>query len=109
MSLPLEDASVDVVISNGVLNLTPDKAVAYGEVFRVLKPGGRFLYADIAVAGDEPRLHAHVVVGKADGTAHGGHLIDAIVRPTLEVMLTEAPAHLRRRFDPKTGLALLAV
>ena len=49
MSLPLDDASVDVVISNGVLNLTPDKAVAYGEVFRVLKPGGRFLYADIIV------------------------------------------------------------
>ena len=49
MSLPLDDASVDVVISNGVLNLTPDKSVAYGEVFRVLKPGGRFLYADIIV------------------------------------------------------------
>ncbi len=49
MSLPLEDASVDVVISNGVLNLTPDKSVAYAEVFRVLKPGGRFLYADIIV------------------------------------------------------------
>lgn len=49
MSLPLEDASVDVVISNGVLNLTPDKSVAYGEVFRVLRPGGRFLYADIIV------------------------------------------------------------
>ena len=49
MALPLEDASVDVVISNGVLNLTPDKRVAYGEVFRVLRPGGRFLYADIIV------------------------------------------------------------
>jgi ubiquinone/menaquinone biosynthesis C-methylase UbiE len=43
MSLPLDDASVDVVLSNGVLNLTPDKSVAYGEVFRVLRPGGRFL------------------------------------------------------------------
>jgi SAM-dependent methyltransferase len=52
MSLPLEDSSVDVVISNGVLNLTPDKSVAYGEVFRVLKPGGRFLYADIVVASE---------------------------------------------------------
>jgi SAM-dependent methyltransferase len=52
MALPLDDASVDVVISNGVLNLTPDKAVAYGEVFRVLKPGGRFLYADIAVGSE---------------------------------------------------------
>lgn len=49
MSLPLEDASVDVVISNGVLNLTPDKSVSYGEVLRVLKPGGRFLYGDIVV------------------------------------------------------------
>lgn len=52
MSLPLEDAGADVVISNGVLNLTPDKSVAYGEVFRILKPGGRFLYADIVVGSE---------------------------------------------------------
>lgn len=52
MSLPLDDASVDFVISNGVLNLTSDKSVAYGEVFRVLKPGGKFLYADIVVANE---------------------------------------------------------
>ena len=52
MALPLEDASVDFVISNGVLNLTSDKSVAYGEVFRVLKPGGKFLYADIVVANE---------------------------------------------------------
>lgn len=52
MSLPLDDASADVVISNGVLNLTPDKTIAYGEVFRVLKPGGRFLYADIIVGSE---------------------------------------------------------
>jgi len=50
MSLPLDDSSVDVVISNGVLNLTSDKSIAFGEVFRILKPGGRFLYADIIVA-----------------------------------------------------------
>ena len=52
MSLPLDDASVDVAISNGVLNLVPDKSVAYGEVLRVLKPGGSFLYADIVVASE---------------------------------------------------------
>jgi SAM-dependent methyltransferase len=52
LALPLDDASVDVVISNGVLNLTPDKAVAYGEVHRVLRPGGRFLYGDIVVGSE---------------------------------------------------------
>jgi SAM-dependent methyltransferase len=52
MSLPVEDATVDFVISNGVLNLTSNKAIAYGEVFRVLKPGGRFLYADIVVGSE---------------------------------------------------------
>lgn len=50
LSLPVESESVDVVISNGVLNLTPDKNQAFGEVFRILKPGGQFLYGDIVVA-----------------------------------------------------------
>lgn len=47
--LPLSDRSVDLVISNGVLNLVPDKARAYQEVYRVLRPGGRFQVADIVV------------------------------------------------------------
>lgn len=55
----------------------------------------------------EPKIHAHIVVGKADGTAHGGHLLDGHVRPTLEVILVETPGHLRRTLDPDTGLALL--
>lgn len=56
---------------------------------------------------DEPQVHAHVVVGRRDGTAHGGHLLEAQVWPTLEVVITESPRHLRRRFDEETGLALL--
>jgi uncharacterized protein len=65
------------------------------------------LTGNIALADGEPRLHSHVVVSKADGTAHGGHLLGAHVRPTLEVIITESPAHLQRRSDPETGLALI--
>jgi predicted DNA-binding protein with PD1-like motif len=56
-----------------------------------------------------PKLHLHTVLGRRDGSALGGHLKSARVRPTLEVIITEAPAHLRRKEDPKTGLALIAI
>lgn len=52
-------------------------------------------------------LHVHLVVGKRDGTAMAGHLGQAHVRPTLEVVLTESPAHLHKVMDQKTGLALI--
>ena len=54
LELPVESGSIDVVISNGVLNLAPDKRRTYSEVLRVLRPGGRFLYADIVVASELP-------------------------------------------------------
>jgi len=65
------------------------------------------LVGDVALDKGEPKIHAHVVVGKADGTAHGGHLLEAHVRPTLEVILTESPRHLRRTHDPESGIALI--
>lgn len=65
------------------------------------------LAGDISLEGETPKVHAHVVVGKADATAHGGHLIEGHVRPTLEIVLTETPQHLRRRFDATTGLGLI--
>ena len=65
------------------------------------------LVGDISVGQDGPKIHGHVVLGKSDGTACGGHLLSGIVRPTLEIVLTETPAHLRRRFDPESGLALI--
>jgi uncharacterized protein len=67
------------------------------------------LVSDVALKGGEPQVHAHVVVGRADGTAHGGHLLEAHVWPTLEVVLIESPAHLRRELDEETGLPLIAL
>jgi predicted DNA-binding protein with PD1-like motif len=55
----------------------------------------------------EPKVHAHVVVGRRDGTAHGGHLLEAYVRPTLEVFLVESPKPLRRKMSAEVGLPLI--
>ena len=65
------------------------------------------LVGDIALEDGEPKVHAHLVVGKSDGSAHGGHLVEGHVRPTLEIVLTELPRHLHKRFDPESGLALI--
>jgi predicted DNA-binding protein with PD1-like motif len=65
------------------------------------------LIGDVALDKNEPKVHAHVVVGRADGEARGGHLLGARVWPTLEVVLVESPRHLRKRHDPETGLALI--
>jgi len=63
---------------------------------------------DIAVGDDgKPSLHLHAVLGLSDGSTRGGHLLKAIVRPTLEVMVTETSAHLHRRKRPELGIALI--
>ena len=67
------------------------------------------LIGDIVGDGDDVKVHVHAVVGRRDGSAHGGHLLEAVVWPTLEVVITETPAHLRRRFDPETGAALIVM
>jgi predicted DNA-binding protein with PD1-like motif len=57
----------------------------------------------------KPALHIHLVLGKRDGSAVAGHLAKGLVRPTLEVIITEAPTHLQRRKDPETGLNLIGL
>ena len=52
--LPAPDSSVDVVISNCVINLSPDKSAVFGEIYRVLKPGGRIIISDVLRSGDMP-------------------------------------------------------
>jgi predicted DNA-binding protein with PD1-like motif len=66
------------------------------------------LVGDVALApGGQPALHIHAVLGRRDGTALAGHLSEARVRPTLEIILTESPAHLQKVHDPESGLALI--
>lgn len=62
---------------------------------------------DIAHADGEPVVHVHVVLGLPDGSTRGGHLLDASVWPTLELVLTEWPKHLCKRSDAEVGLPLL--
>jgi len=95
-------AFADVVLGYFERERRDYKRITIAEQVEVLS-----LVGDIALKDDEPKVHAHVVVGKADGTAHGGHLLEARVWPTLELVLTESPKHLRRRSDAETGLALI--
>jgi uncharacterized protein len=67
------------------------------------------LVGDIALDGGKPKVHAHAVLGKRDGSTVGGHLLEAHVRPTLEVLLIESPAYLRRVHDAHSGLALIRI
>lgn len=67
------------------------------------------LIGDVSLNEGKPNIHAHVVLGKRDGSTAGGHLIEAHVRPTLEVILTESPKHLTRRFDRESGLPLISL
>ena len=66
------------------------------------------LTGDVALDGSEPKVHAHVVVGRSDTTVRGGHLLDGMVRPTLELIIEDSPSHLRKRHDPETGIGLIA-
>ncbi len=66
------------------------------------------LTGDVALGPDgAPAIHVHCVLGRRDYSAVAGHLVTATVRPTLELVLTESPVHLRKRHDPQSGLALI--
>ena len=68
------------------------------------------MIGDVALAPNgEPALHIHLVLGRRDGSALAGHLSEAEVRPTLEVIVTENPAHLRKQVDRESGLPLISV
>jgi predicted DNA-binding protein with PD1-like motif len=65
------------------------------------------LLGDVAEGQDGPILHMHTVLGLSDGTTRGGHLLEGKVFPTLEVVVTETPAQLRKVMRPDIGVALI--
>ena len=68
------------------------------------------LIGDMAIGPDgKPSVHAHAVLGRRDGTAMAGHLQEGQVRPTLEIIVTESPAHLCKATDAESDLALIKV
>jgi predicted DNA-binding protein with PD1-like motif len=63
---------------------------------------------DVATTEDgKPQVHAHVVIAKRGGSAYGGHLLELHVEPTLEIVLTETPVHLRKRSLPGLPVATI--
>jgi predicted DNA-binding protein with PD1-like motif len=65
------------------------------------------MIGDIALYQGKPVVHTHLVVGGPDGVTRGGHVLDAYVSPTLEVMVTVDPVPMQKRFDPETDLTLI--
>jgi uncharacterized protein len=65
------------------------------------------MIGDIALYQGKLPVHTHMVVGLPDGTTKGGHVLDARVSPTLEVMVTVDPIAMHKRFDPETDLTLI--
>ena len=100
-SIPLPDASVDVVISNCVINLSADKDAVLREAFRVLRPGGRFAVSDVVVEGDLPaavRADMEAYVGCVAGALERGDYLrrleavgfaDADIEPTRRYLFSD--------------------
>lgn len=82
------------------------------EQVEVVSLNGRITLPEGADVADpafdrDPQFHIHCVLGYADGRTVGGHLFEAVVRPTLEVFITESPAHLGRSKNPESGLPVI--
>ena len=105
-AIPLPDASVDVIISNCVVNLAADKGKVIREAYRVLKPGGRFAVSDIVVRGDMPsevRRSMEMWVGCLAGALEEGEFQDLL----REAGFREPSVEPTRIYDPQAARSFL--
>ena len=80
-NIPLENNIADVVVSNCVLNLVPDKPKAFSEIFRILKPGGHFCVSDIVIKGELPaalKKSAEMYAGCVSGAVQQNQYLEII-------------------------------
>src|SRR5712692_2268056 len=106
-AIPLPDASVDVIISNCVINLSADKDRVFAEAFRVLKPGGRFAVSDVVVRGDVPaeiRKSIELWIGCVAGALEEREYRDKLAKAGFETVDVE-PTRIYRVEDAKEFLA----
>ena len=106
-SIPLPDATVDVIISNCVINLSGDKDRVIAEAFRVLKPGGRFAVSDVVVHGAVPveiRKSVELWVGCVAGAMEDSEYVDKLRRAGFEQISLETT----RTYDVRDAKEFLA-
>jgi ubiquinone/menaquinone biosynthesis C-methylase UbiE len=89
-AIPLPDTSVDVIISNCVINLAPDKAPVLQEAFRVLKPGGRFAVSDIVIHGGLPAELQDTTTLRRDLSSWAGCIAGALTDAEYAALLSAA-------------------
>ncbi|MGH7275400.1 MAG: arsenite methyltransferase [Candidatus Rokuibacteriota bacterium] len=106
-SIPLPDASVDVIISNCVINLSADKDRVLAEAFRVLKPGGRFAVSDVVVRGEVPsaiRQSVELWIGCVAGALEEREYLDKLAKAGFEATELE-PTRVYKMEDAREFLA----
>lgn len=110
-NLPVADNSVDVILSNCVINLSPDKARVFAETFRVLKPGGRLAISDIVATAELPEhirrdmaLHAGCIAG-ASGISELEHMLRAAGFAHIHIAPKEESKTLIRTWTPEASVA----
>ena len=111
-NLPVDDNSVDVAISNCVINLTEDKGKAFQEILRVLKPGGRLEISDVVAAQSLPlevRQNSNQWAACVSGALPEGEYLDLITYAGFEILKTQCNHHYANNSEETYSLVISAI